>query len=54
MAEREGRYSWNAEDYTKHSSGQYEWAKELIPKLRRKETKVCSILVVEMERSQQF
>ncbi len=27
-------YSWNAEDYAKHSSGQYEWAKELIPKLK--------------------
>jgi trans-aconitate methyltransferase len=28
------KYSWNAEDYAKHSSTQYEWAKELIPKLR--------------------
>ena len=26
-------YSWNAEDYAKHSSTQFEWAKELIPKL---------------------
>jgi trans-aconitate methyltransferase len=28
------RYSWDAEDYVKHSSVQHEWAKELIPKLR--------------------
>ena len=27
------KYLWNAEDYAKHSSNQYEWAKELIPKL---------------------
>ena len=27
-------YSWNAEDYAKNSSNQYEWAKELIPKLQ--------------------
>ncbi len=28
------KYTWNAEDYAKHSSTQHEWAKELIPKLR--------------------
>lgn len=28
------KYTWNAEDYAKHSSAQQEWAKELIPKLR--------------------
>ena len=28
------KYSWNAEDYAKHSSTQFAWAKELIPKLR--------------------
>jgi trans-aconitate methyltransferase len=27
-------YVWNAGDYAKHSSSQYAWAKELIPKLR--------------------
>ena len=26
-------YSWSAEEYAKHSTNQYEWAKELIPKL---------------------
>jgi trans-aconitate 2-methyltransferase len=26
-------YSWNSEDYQKHSSAQYEWARELIKKL---------------------
>ena len=26
-------YSWNAKEYAKHSSNQFEWAKELIPKL---------------------
>ena len=34
MAEQPKNYSWNAEDYAKHSSSQYEWAKELIPKLK--------------------
>ena len=32
--EHPSKYSWNAEDYAKHSSTQYELAKELIPKLR--------------------
>ncbi len=27
-------YAWNADDYAKHSSSQYKWAKELIPKLK--------------------
>ncbi len=27
------KHSWDAEDYAKNSSNQYEWAKELIPKL---------------------
>lgn len=26
-------YSWNSDDYRKHSSVQYEWAQELIKKL---------------------
>ncbi len=26
-------YKWNAQDYAKHSSGQFEWAQELIAKL---------------------
>ncbi|MGO9117518.1 MAG: class I SAM-dependent methyltransferase [Desulfomonilaceae bacterium] len=26
-------YKWNAQDYAKHSSGQFEWARELIAKL---------------------
>ena len=30
------KYSWNAEDYAKNSSNQFEWAKELIPKLKLK------------------
>ena len=34
MTKQPSNYSWNAEDYAKHSSPQYEWAKELIPKLR--------------------
>jgi trans-aconitate 2-methyltransferase len=34
MAKYLEKYSWNPEDYAKHSSTQYEWAKELIPKLR--------------------
>ena len=28
------KYSWDAEEYAKHSSPQLEWAKELIPKLK--------------------
>jgi trans-aconitate methyltransferase len=28
------KYSWNPEDYAKHSTTQFEWAKELIPKLK--------------------
>ena len=28
------KYSWNAEDYANNSSNQFEWAKELIPKLK--------------------
>jgi trans-aconitate methyltransferase len=31
---RENRYTWNAEDYAKHSSAQQNWAKELISKLK--------------------
>ena len=27
-------YVWNADDYAKHSSSQYKWAQELIPKLK--------------------
>jgi trans-aconitate methyltransferase len=33
MAESTQNYLWNAQDYAKHSTSQYEWAKELIPKL---------------------
>lgn len=32
MAE-EKQYSWNAEDYARHSSAQQGWARELISKL---------------------
>ena len=38
MAESNRNYSWNAAEYAKHSSNQYEWAKELIPKLGLKGT----------------
>ncbi|MFH1148796.1 MAG: methyltransferase domain-containing protein [Pseudomonadota bacterium] len=31
-------YEWDAKDYEKHSSAQYEWARELIAKLRPKGT----------------
>ena len=34
MTEKSKSYTWNANDYAKHSSSQYEWAKELIPKLK--------------------
>jgi trans-aconitate 2-methyltransferase len=34
MTEKPNKYAWNAEDYAKHSSPQYQWAKELIPKLK--------------------
>jgi trans-aconitate 2-methyltransferase len=34
MAEQPKKYAWNAEDYAKNSASQYEWAKELIPKLK--------------------
>lgn len=30
---KQNQYSWNADDYTKNSSAQYEWAQELIGKL---------------------
>jgi len=33
MADSNQNYSWNATEYAKHSYNQYEWAKELIPKL---------------------
>jgi trans-aconitate 2-methyltransferase len=33
MADSNQNYSWNAAEYAKHSYNQYEWAKELIPKL---------------------
>ena len=29
-------YNWNAQDYAKNSSNQFQWAKELIPKLKLK------------------
>jgi len=38
MADSNRNYSWNAVEYAKHSSNQYEWAKELIPKLGLKGT----------------
>lgn len=38
MSESNTLYSWNATEYAKHSSNQYEWAKELIPKLELKGT----------------
>jgi trans-aconitate methyltransferase len=31
--QKTANYSWNAQEYSKHSSNQYEWAKEMIPKL---------------------
>ncbi len=34
MTQKIEHYSWDATDYAKNSSNQYEWAKELIPKLR--------------------
>ena len=34
MTAKTNNYSWNAEDYAKHSTAQFEWAKELIPKLK--------------------
>jgi trans-aconitate 2-methyltransferase len=34
MAGQPKNYVWNADDYAKHSSSQYAWAKELIPKLK--------------------
>jgi len=34
MAGQPKSYVWNADDYAKHSSSQYKWAKELIPKLK--------------------
>lgn len=34
MAIQPKNYAWNACDYAKHSSSQYKWAKELIPKLK--------------------
>jgi trans-aconitate 2-methyltransferase len=30
------KYSWDAEDYAQNSSNQFEWAKELVPKLNLK------------------
>ena len=44
-------YSWNARDYAKNSQNQFQWAQELIPKLRPKETKLCWTLVVVTEKS---
>jgi trans-aconitate 2-methyltransferase len=29
-------YAWDAKDYAKNSQNQYQWAKELIPKLKLK------------------
>lgn len=37
MAGQLKNYVWNADDYAKHSSSQYAWAKELIPKLKLSE-----------------
>jgi len=34
LTKQPGKYSWNAEDYAKNSSVQFEWAKEIIPKLK--------------------
>ena len=34
MVEQRKNYVWNADDYAKHSSSQYKWAQELIPKLK--------------------
>ena len=31
---QENRYTWNAEDYAKHSSAQQDWARELISQLK--------------------
>ena len=33
MTQKTDNYSWDAADYAKNSANQYEWAKELIPKL---------------------
>lgn len=35
---KQKHYSWNSDDYLKHSSAQYEWAQELIQKLLLKGT----------------
>jgi trans-aconitate 2-methyltransferase len=34
MTDNTAKYAWNAEDYASNSSNQFEWAKELIPKLK--------------------
>lgn len=34
VVEQRKNYIWNADDYAKHSSSQYKWAQELIPKLK--------------------
>jgi trans-aconitate 2-methyltransferase len=34
VVEQRKNYVWNADDYSKHSSSQYKWAEELIPKLK--------------------
>ena len=36
MTNKAETYSWDASDYAKHSSNQYDWAMELIPKLKLK------------------
>ncbi len=36
MLENLQKYSWNAEDYANNSLNQFEWAKELVPKLNLK------------------
>lgn len=33
MTQKNSNYSWDAIDYAKNSSNQFEWAKELVPKL---------------------
>ena len=34
IVEQEDQYTWNAEDYAKHSSAQQAWARELLSKLK--------------------
>jgi len=34
MVEHSKNYAWNADSFAKHSSSQYKWTKQLIPKLK--------------------